>query len=92
MSLKRTLMRLKREAEGPLVTIPLRDGTYARLPQRDLATAYLIALRQAQGEDVDHELCRAARNSSADHWRLGMYAEEPPDHEIEDLSEGSTDA
>jgi hypothetical protein len=90
MSLKRTLMRLKREADGPIVTIPQRDGTYARFPQRDLAKAYVIALARTRGEDVDHPLCAAARNSSADHWRLGIYAEEPIE-DLEDLSEGSTD-
>lgn len=81
-SLRSTLRRLRREVEGPMVAVPQRGGRPRFFPQRDLATAYLIALRRIQGESCDHELCRAARNSSSERWSEGIYAEdvaaEPP--------------
>jgi hypothetical protein len=85
-SIDQALRRLKRQTQGPLVSIPQRDGSVARFPQADLAKAYVIALQRARGEDVDHPLCRAARNSSAEHWSEGIYAEEPIE-DLEDLSE-----
>jgi hypothetical protein len=86
MGLRDTLRRLKREAEGPLVVIPQADGPPRIFPQRALAVAYLISLRRMKGEDIDHPLCKAARNSSSEHWSEGIYAEEPIE-ELEDLSE-----
>jgi hypothetical protein len=86
MSLRRTLLRLKRQADGPMVVIPQPDGPSRIFPQRDLAVGYLVALRRMKGEDVDHPLCEAARNSSAEHWSTGLYAEEPIEG-LEDLSE-----
>jgi hypothetical protein len=87
MSLKRTLMRLKREAEGPMVVIPQKDGRPCIFPQRDLASGYLVALRRMQGEDIDCAICEAARNSSAEHWSQGIYSEPVAEDVPEDLSE-----
>ena len=87
MSLKDQLKRLQRQAEGPIVTIPLSGGGVALFRQRDLAGAYLISLRRVQGEDIDHPLCEAARNSSAAHWYEGIYAEPVREDPIEELFE-----
>ena len=87
MGLKDTLKRLQRQAEGPLVAVPQRSGRPRLFTQKDLAEGYLVALRRLRGEDVDHELCKAARNSSSEHWSAGMYAEPIADEVPEDLSE-----
>jgi hypothetical protein len=87
MSLRRTLLRLKRQAEGPMVVIPQKDGRPRIFPQRDLASGYLVALRRMQGEEVDCAICEAARNSSSPHWSEGMYAEPIAEEAPEDLSE-----
>jgi len=85
-NIENKLRRIKRQLSGPMVSIPQLDGSVARFPRADLAEAYIVALQRTKGEPVDHALCRAARNSSADHWRLGIYAEEPIE-DLEDLSE-----
>jgi hypothetical protein len=87
MGLKDQLRRLKRDVDGPMVVIPQPDGPPRMFPQRDLAAAYLVALRRMQGEDVDHPLCEAARNSSAEHWSQGIYSEPVAEDVPEDLSE-----
>jgi hypothetical protein len=87
MSLRRTLLRLKRQADGPMVVIPQPQGPPRIFSQRDLAVGYLVALRRMKGEDVDHPICEAARNSSTPHWSAGLYAEEIAEEPPEDLSE-----
>jgi hypothetical protein len=87
MGLRERLNRLKRQTEGPLVAVPQASGRSRLFTQRDLAQGYLVALRRAQGEDIDHELCKAARESSAPHWAEGIYAEPVAEDVPEDLSE-----
>jgi hypothetical protein len=87
MGLREKLNSLKRQTEGPLVVVPQASGRPRLFTQRDLAEGYLVALRRAQGEDVDCAICEAARNSSAEHWSQGIYSEPVAEDVPEDLSE-----
>jgi hypothetical protein len=86
-NLDNALRRIKRQLRGPMISVPQKDGPPRTFPQKDLAAAYLISLRRLSGEDVDHPLCKAVRNSSAPHWANGIYAEEVAEDPPEDLSE-----
>ncbi len=89
MGLRDELHRLRREAEGGLISIPQRDGTVRRFPESDLAAAFLNALDRERGEDVpEHPLSSAARNSPDPQWRDSVLVgpEEVP-APPEDLSE-----
>ena len=89
MGLRGRLRRLRRLAEGEIVSVPQRDGTVVRFPESALEDAFRSAVARIRGEDVpDHPLSRAARDSSDPGWRGSAYAwgeevAEPP----EDLSE-----
>jgi hypothetical protein len=88
MALRDTLRRLKRQTLGPVIRIPQRDGRTLLFRQRDLAPAYLASLERMRGNaEADHPLAAAARNSSDPAWSEGVWAGEPPDHEIEELFE-----
>ena len=96
MGLRDRLRRLQRAAEGPIVTIPQKDGTIRRFPERELGSAYVDALDRALGEkglrhepeQPEHPICTAARNSSDPQWRESLYVQERPEKPVEDLSEG----
>jgi hypothetical protein len=89
MALRDTLRRLQREVEGPIISIPQRDGPPLLFRQRELAPAYLVSLERERGNaEIDHPLCAAARNSSDPVWAEGAWAGKPPeDGPVEDLSE-----
>lgn len=95
MGLRDRIKRLQRAAEGPVVSIPQRDGTVKRFPERELGPAFVDALDRAVGkkglrhepEQAEHPLCVAARNSSEPDWSDSVYVQERPDHPVEDLSE-----
>jgi hypothetical protein len=88
MALKDTLKRLQRQATGPVIRIPQRDGRTLLFRQADLAPAYIASLERERGNpEADHPLARAARNSSDPAWSEGAWAGDVPEYEIEDLSE-----
>lgn len=88
MGLRDRLRRLRRRAEGPVVSIPQQDGTVKRFPEREFVDAFLNAYDRSLGRtDEEHPLCRAVKNSSDPAWRNSFYTAEPPAFEIEDLSE-----
>ncbi len=72
------------------MTIPQKDGTVKRFPERDLAAAYLDAVDRSIGrsepEDPEHPICAAARNSSDPEWRDSLFVTEWQEP-VEDLSE-----
>ena len=68
--------RLKRDAEGNVVTIPQRDGTVRRFPEHALKDAYInVCDRMGAGDDAppEHPLIEAARNSSDPQWSSSVY-------------------
>ena len=95
MSLRDRLRRLRRAAEGPVVTIPQRDGSVKRFPESALGPAFVDALDRELGrkglrsdpEVPEHPLCTAARNSSDPEWRNSLYVTDRPEEPVPDLSE-----
>ncbi len=95
MGLRDRLRRLQRCAEGPIVSIPQRDGTVKRFPERDLGPAFVDALDRELGkkglrhdpEQPEHPICAAARNSSDPEWGDSLYVQERPEEHVPDLSE-----
>ena len=80
MGLRGRIKRLERDARGEMVAIGQPDGSVARFPQSELASAYLDAFDRAVGQSDPaqpwHPLCEAARNSSEPAWRDSLYASE----------------
>lgn len=94
MGLRDRLRRLQKRAEGPIVTIPQRDGTVKRFPQRQLAEAFMSNANRLKasvnGEPVpdEHPVVVAAANSSDPAWRDSFFGEMDLElGEVEDLSE-----
>ena len=91
MSLRDRLRRLQRVAEGPIVTIPQRDGTVKRFPEREMGPAYLDALDQELGRknphEPEHPICAAARNSSDPAWQGSSLVTDAPEKPVENLFE-----
>ncbi len=85
------LRRLKRLAEGAMVTIRQRDGTVRRFPEGAIKDAYLnLCARMGAGEDAppEHPLLEAVRNSDDPEWSGSVFATDGDETEpIEDLSE-----
>ena len=94
MPLRGWIKRFEHEARVEMVEIPQRDGTVARFPQSELATAYInIMERLGAGSEADapaeHPLLVAVRNYSDLEWRNSFYAEDPDEWSkpVGDLSE-----
>jgi hypothetical protein len=72
------------------MTIPQRDGTVKRFPERDLRPAFANALDRSLGrsgpDEPEHPVCVAARNSSDPKWRDSFFVVEWAEP-VEDLSE-----
>ena len=82
-SLREMLRRLKREAVGEYIEIPLEDGTVKRFAALEAEAAFLAMTR---GED--HPMLEAARNSPSPEWANSFFSAESVDaEETEDLSE-----
>ena len=65
MSIRDSIRRLKREAEGNTVAIPQQDGTVLRFPEHPLRAAFINAFDRTLGKDLpEHPLSAAARNST----------------------------
>ncbi len=95
MSLRDRLRRLQRRAEGPIVSIPQKDGSIKRFPESDLGPAFVDALDRELGkkglrhdpEQPEHPICTVARNSSDPKWSNSLYVTNRPEKPVEDLSE-----
>lgn len=88
MGLRGRIRRLQKRAEGPVVAILQQDGTARKFPEREFEGAFQNAFARSLGRtDEEHPFCAAARNLSDPAWRNSFYVAEPPEFEVEDLSE-----
>ncbi len=90
MAIKSRLRSLEHKAGEDMTAIPQPGGRVERFTEREMAAAFLNAFYREVGRASaleEHPACTAARNSSEAAWRNSVFVGDPPEHEIEDLSE-----